>query len=69
MNLVHTGRGPDWWYLLVAIPFPLFGYVVANYVGRPMNRLSHPISACRPPGGWDHFEVSSATRMGPPFRQ
>jgi hypothetical protein len=24
---------------------------------------------CRPPGAWDHFEVSSARSMGPPFRQ
>jgi hypothetical protein len=25
--------------------------------------------ACRPPAAWDHFELSSASSMGPPFRQ
>ena len=24
---------------------------------------------CRPPVAWDHFDVSSATVMGPPVRQ
>jgi hypothetical protein len=28
-----------------------------------------PYEGCRPPGAWDHFEVSSAMRMGPPLRQ
>ncbi len=27
------------------------------------------VSQCRPPGAWDHFEVSSARSMGPPVRQ
>ena len=27
------------------------------------------IRLCRPPVGWDHFEVCSASGMGPPVRQ
>jgi hypothetical protein len=38
---------------------------------RPTNEMiiDDASARCRPPAAWDHFEVSSASSMGPPFRQ
>jgi len=44
MILGAAGRHANWWYLLVALAFPLFGWVVSTRVAQPINRLSRPIS-------------------------
>jgi hypothetical protein len=34
-----------------------------------LNVRANATKSCRPPAAWDHFEVSFASSMGPPFRQ
>lgn len=35
----------DWWYLLVAIVFPVFAWMVYTYVAMPLANLSTPTSS------------------------
>jgi putative ATP-dependent endonuclease of OLD family len=42
-------------------------------LGMAHSQLTPAVSArdftCRPPAAWDHLRASSASSMGPPFRQ
>ena len=45
---------------------------VLGVVGTANRGAAEPgkdVASCRPPVAWDHFEVSSASVMGPPVRQ
>jgi hypothetical protein len=44
MLLSSTMGRPDWWYLLVVVPFPLFAWLVSTKLGAPLARLSVPRS-------------------------
>jgi hypothetical protein len=50
----------------------IFGYP-SKEARRRRQRLSEILEdlerTCRPPVAWDHFEVCSASVMGPPVRQ